>query len=193
MGRVAADLVFVNALAPVNINVLRALDPDVPVVAHVHEMAVILEHRLAPEALAYALGVSEHFVAVSGAVRDHLVQRHQIAEEEITVVHEFIDEPPPADDLDGQAAAVRRELGLAPDALLVVSCGSTDWRKAPDLFLRMAWEQRRRRPDLDVTYVWVGNERNGNLLELRRIEIAGAFVEHGAEEICEPFLVGRIL
>ena len=162
MGRVAADLVFVNALAPVNINVLRALDPDVPVVAHVHEMAVILEHRLAPEALAYALGVSEHFVAVSGAVRDHLVQRHQIAEEEITVVHEFIDEPPPADALDGQAAAVRRELGLAPDALLVVSCGSTDWRKAPDLFLRMAWEQRRRRPDLDVTYVWVGNERNGN-------------------------------
>ena len=162
IGRQVGDLVFVNALAPVNVNLLQALDPDVPVVAHVHEMAVILEHRLAPEALAYALDVSDHFVAVSGAVRDHLVERHRIADDAITVVHEFIDEPPAEGHLDVQAAAVRRELGLDPEALLVVSCGSTDWRKAPDLFLRMAWEQRRRRPDLDVTYVWVGNPRNGD-------------------------------
>lgn len=162
IGRVAGDLVFVNALAPVNVNLLRALDPDVPVIAHVHELSVILEHRLAPDALADALEATDHFVAVSGAVRDNLVARHQIPEGAITVVHEFIDEPPPAERLDVQAAAVRRELGLAPDALLVVSCGSTDWRKAPDLFLRMAWEQRRRRADLDVTYVWVGNTRNGD-------------------------------
>ena len=124
IGRVAGDLVFVNALAPVNVNLLRALARRARG-AHVHELSVILEHRLAPDALADALEATDHFVAVSGAVRDNLVARHQIADDAITVVHEFIDEPAPAERLDVQAAAVRRELGLAPDALLVVSCGST--------------------------------------------------------------------
>lgn len=162
-GRVRGDLVLVNALAPVNLNVLRALDPPVPVVAHVHELSVILEHRLAAADLAYALDRSEHFVAVSGAVRDNLIGRHGVDADRVTVVHEFIDEPPPAAELDRDAEAVRAELGLASDAPLVVSCGSTDWRKAPDLFVRLAWEQRRRRPDLDVTYAWVGNTTNGDV------------------------------
>ena len=171
LGRVRGDLVFVNALAPVNITMLRALAPDVAVISHVHEMSVILEHRLAPDDLAFALGASEHYIAVSGAVHDYLARRHGIAEEAMTIIHEFIDEPAPPDRLDGQAAEVRAELGLSPSAPLVVACGSTDWRKAPDLFLRLAWEQRRRRPDLDVTYVWVGNTRNAEEDHLVEFEL----------------------
>ena len=155
-----ADLVVVNALAPVNLVTLRALRPSVPVVSHVHELSVILEHGLAPDDLELALARSDHFVVVSDAVARHLHDRHHVATARMTLVHEMIEAPPESDVLAREAAQVRQELGVGPEAALVVACGSTDWRKAPDLFVRTAWEQRRRRPDLDVTYVWVGNTRN---------------------------------
>jgi glycosyltransferase involved in cell wall biosynthesis len=155
-----ADLVVVNALAPVNLVSLRALRPTVPVVSHVHELSVILEHGLAPDDLALALRTTDHFVVVSDAVARYLHDRHRVATDRMTMVHEFIEPPPPADELAPAAAAVRAELGLAADAPLVVGCGSTDWRKAPDLFVRLAWEQRRLRPDLPITFAWVGNTSN---------------------------------
>lgn len=161
--RTPVDLIYVNALAPVNVMSLRASvarRPGVPVVAHVHEMSVILEHGLHRADLRFALDVADHLVVVSEAVRSNLRERHGVADERMTTVHELIDPPPRACELDAAAAAVRRELGIGDDAPLVVACGSTDWRKAPDLFVRLAWEQRRRRPDLDVTYAWVGNTRN---------------------------------
>lgn len=157
------SIVYVNALAPVNVvslRAVRALRPEVPVVAHVHEMSVILEHGLAADDLRFALDAADHLVVVSDAVRSYLRDHQGVADHQMTTVHEFIDPPDPPERLGPAAAAVRAELGLAPGAPLVVGCGSTDWRKAPDLFLRLAWEQRRRRSDLSVTYVWVGNTRN---------------------------------
>jgi glycosyltransferase involved in cell wall biosynthesis len=179
--RTRPTLVWVEALAPVNIVALRAfrsLHPDVPVVLHVHELSVILEHGLAADDLGYALEVADHLVVVAEAVRRYLHERHGVADDRMTVVHEHIDPPPNPGVLAPAASAVRAELGIAADARLVVACGSTDWRKAPDLFVRAAWELRRRRPDLGVTWAWVGNSRNAyedHLIEfdLDRLDLRG--------------------
>lgn len=172
------SVVVVNAVAPTNVSALRALlrlHPGVPVVVHVHEMSVILDHRLHPDDLRFVLDAAQHLVVVSEAVRRHLHERHGVAHERMTTVHEFIDRPDPARDLDREVAAVRDELGLARGARLVVACGSTDWRKAPDLFVRLAWALRRDRPDLDVTWAWVGSTTDAAGLadfEVRRLGLA---------------------
>jgi glycosyltransferase involved in cell wall biosynthesis len=154
------DLIYVNALAPANVLALRALRtlyPSTPVVSHVHELSVVLEHDLAPGELAFALESSDHLVVPADAVRSYLHDRHGVADDRMTTIPEAIDPPRPRAELDAGATAVRHELGLAADDPLVVACGSVDWRKAPDLFLRLAWEQGRRRPDLPVTYAWLGD------------------------------------
>jgi glycosyltransferase involved in cell wall biosynthesis len=150
----------VNALAPANVLALRALRglyPRAPVVSHVHELSVVLEHDLAASELDYALESSDHLVVPAQAVRTLLHDRHGIADDRMTDVPESIDAPPSSAELDAGAARARAELGLDADDLLVVACGSVDWRKGPDLFVRLAWEQRRRRPGLPVTYAWLGS------------------------------------
>lgn len=190
-------LVYVNALAPANVLALRAVlerHPGVPVLLHVHELSIVLEHDLVPSELAFALGTADHIVAASCAVRTHLVDRHGVSPDRITVVRSMIDAPPAPRQLAGPAAAVRDELDLGPDDPLVVACGSLDWRKAPDLFLRLAWEQRRRRPDLQATWAWVGSDRTGALssylqFELERLGLEGRVHVVGVREDPLPWFV----
>jgi glycosyltransferase involved in cell wall biosynthesis len=84
------------------------------------------------------------------------VSRRGVSANRISVVHEFIPIPtmcPPRDDLRRR---VRRELALPADAQIVVACGPTNWRKAPDIFLLLARAIVARRPELPVHFVWVG-------------------------------------
>jgi glycosyltransferase involved in cell wall biosynthesis len=61
--------------------------------------------------------------------------------------------PVPASRAGGDA--VRRRLGLPDDAVVVAGAGTDDWWKAPDPFVVVAWEVQRRRPDLDLHFLWV--------------------------------------
>lgn len=154
------DLVYLNSASAGSIHAVRALGPAAGrLVTHVHELNVGLGYHLDDEERAFLFSRTTHFLAVSGAVRDELEGRYGVSPGRITLAPGFVVPGPPPD--PARVTALRDRLGIPPDAPVVGASGMTDWRKAPDLFLRLAWEQRRRAPDLDCHYVWVGGDVDG--------------------------------
>jgi len=135
-------------------------NPRCPVICHVHELEHWIRHRIPPESLRRTLHHTRHYIAVSEAVRDCLIRALRIPSDRIDVIPEFL--PPLApEDLPSGGAGIRRRLRIPENAPIVGACGTTDWRKGPDLFVQLARTVRLREPEIPVHFVWVGGERDG--------------------------------
>jgi glycosyltransferase involved in cell wall biosynthesis len=153
-------LIYSNTIT--NGDVLGELNPGCPVICHVHELDYWIRHRVSPDHLRQLKKRTRHYVAVSQAVKRNLVEDLGISPGDIDVIYGFI----PVDEAsvdEAEALRVRARLSLPPGALVVGGCGTTDWRKAPDLFIQLARAVRRRQTELGkpVHFVWVGGENQG--------------------------------
>lgn len=141
---------------------------DRTLVSHVHELEIGLTHLLAPNDLHHLLDESDQIYACAEAVRSNLIDRHHVDPELVVHHSEMVD----ADGLRRSEATDRADArvarGLPGDGLIVGSCGTVDWRKAVDLFVRMAWHVHRQPRAEPVTFVWVG----GTPEAVRRAEAA---------------------
>lgn len=149
-------LVYVNTAASVEL--ARHLpSADRVQLSHVHELDIGLRYHLRACDHRQLISGAHHLFAASEAVRSNLIANHGVGPDAVTRHYEMVDtrrlRPGPA----GEARrAARAERGLAPDDVLIGSGGTIDWRKAVDLFLRLAWELRRRPLGRPVSFVWVG-------------------------------------
>lgn len=130
LGR-GADVVVVNTAG--SIAALPALvSPPRRLVTHVHELSEGFSFQLAPHLRAAVLERSDQLLAVSGAVAS-MLRGHPGWDRPIPVHSGFVDP------IEVSAAAAdpisRADLGARDDELVVVACGTLDWRKAPDLFV----------------------------------------------------------
>ena len=128
-----------------------------PVLTHMHELAFSLQ-AYGVDGFAEVKRGTDHFIACAEVVRDYLHGVHGVCDSDISVFHEAIDIPA----VDAAATtspdpSVREPLGLAPDAFLVVACGTADWRKGADLFVGLGASLRRRLPTKAVVLAWVGS------------------------------------
>ena len=118
------------------------------VVAAVHELSVGIEFHLSDQHRWLLCERPDHYLVVSGAVYRYLVDRHGVDPDRISLHHEMIaierDPPDRTPDRPGDRTFV------------VGGSGLLRWRKGPDLFLAIAAEVRRRRPDLDIQWDWIG-------------------------------------
>ena len=146
------DLVYINTAG--SIRALRYLDRGhAPVITQVHELSVGLTFWLAATDLELLLEVSERLLVVSQAVGDELVDDHGARSDRLAVHHGYVT-PAPVD--PAASAECRRQLGIPPDARVVGSCGTLDWRKAPDLFVRLAGLVADRAAADDMHFLWLG-------------------------------------
>jgi glycosyltransferase involved in cell wall biosynthesis len=161
---------------------MRALDvmsPATPVLCHVHELSVGLELHLGPRAAA-RLGSARRYVAVADCVREQFLERADVPAGLVERQWGFVD---PA---DLPAPPPRTELGLAEDAVVVLSSGVRHWRKAPELFVRIARAAVAARPDLPWQFVWVGGADVGGLQALVRtagLDDVVRFVDHRPDSL----------
>lgn len=125
-----------------------------PLVAHVHELDIGLRRSLAGSDPRTALDRADVVVAVSLAVRDHLVGAVDLDPDRVTVHHGWV--PRTGRGSVAVPAPLRRPPDVPDEALLVGACGSVGWRKGADLFLDLA----RTLPDevdgRPVHLVWIG-------------------------------------
>lgn len=149
-----ADVIYLNAAAPANMDILAVLPTEVPVLTHIHELETGLSHNLSSAQHDRLLSRTSRFLAVSEAARANLVDRHGVDPSLISHAPGFVEDVPPA----VTPREARRRLGLEDVGPLIGSAGVTDWRKAPDLFLRLAWEVRRLRPGLPTRWAWLGGK-----------------------------------
>jgi glycosyltransferase involved in cell wall biosynthesis len=152
------DLAYSNTIT--NGAVLEQLAAlQIPIVTHVHELEFWICQRMDRATLQQALQRTRWFVAASHACERVLAEKLGVPADRITVISEFVD----TDQFRGTGFAgnVRAQLGIAPDAFVVGACGTTDWRKGPDLFVQLAAIIRKRRPHARLHFVWVGGDRAG--------------------------------
>ena len=156
----SASVVYVNTLSPETVRIARTVISDEHlVVVHVHELEAALRYRIPAGPLAALLGRADRVIAASGAVRDNLVAAHAVTEERIVVHHELV---APVLSLSPDSRGERRAAcGIDADTFVVVGSGRLEWRKGPDLFVRIAHDLRRLRPEVPVRFVWVGGVTDG--------------------------------
>lgn len=152
----AVDLVHVHCAGS-----MRALDvtPRAPVLAHLHELSVGLELHLGRRAR-HHLAAADRYVAVADVVRDQFLERFPVDPDKVERQWGFVD----PGDLPGPTA--KQDVGLPANCTLVVASGVRHWRKAPELFVRVARAAVEREPDRDWRFVWVGGSDVGGLEDL---------------------------
>jgi glycosyltransferase involved in cell wall biosynthesis len=124
-----------------------------PLVAHVHEMEIGLRRSLAGLDAAALLDRAAVVVAVSGAVRDHLVAGVGVDPDRVIVHHGWV----PGLGAEGPPPVTATRPAAVPDhALVVGACGALGWRKGADLFLELARRLPASVGGRPVHLVWVG-------------------------------------
>jgi glycosyltransferase involved in cell wall biosynthesis len=152
------DVAHVHCIG--SLKVLPVL-PPIPVLAHLHELSVGQDLHLGPRARSH-VGEAHRYVAVSDGVRAEFLARFPVHPDLVSRQWGFVD-PARLDVPAGRAG-----LGLPEDAFVVASSGVRHWRKAPEVFVRLAQHARRLAPQVPWHFVWIGGQDNGGLEALVR-------------------------
>ena len=150
---------------------LRAL--DVPIISRIPELEYAVRLFDLKGLSSKVFANSDHFIAVSHAVKNNLISNHGIPDDRISVVHGAIES---LSEISESKEEFRQRLGLPTDAIIVGGCGSLLLRKGVDIFIQVA-RQCLTDSTLNFHFVWVGGDkRSGNFiewsLELEKLGIA---------------------
>jgi len=151
------DLVYLNAITGPGTELLAAVDPAIPVVTHVHELGIGFDQTTSPEGLRLVAERTHRFIAVSKVVGELIAERFERELETIPIAAALLSDHQPVPSPESRQRA-RRRMGVAENAFVVGACGVRDWRKAPDLFLRLAWEVSRTETVVPVEFRWLGGQ-----------------------------------
>jgi len=159
------DLIYSNTVA--NEELLQALGwLNCRSVVHVHELEYAIR-RVGPKSKPLR-EMGDHFIAVSGAVRDNLLARHAIPADRISVVHEAL----PSGGVPGIESPPRAKGAPA----VIACCGVGEPRKGIDLLPRLAGELASACADRSFLIRWIGRVesewRDLLHLDLERLDLA---------------------
>lgn len=144
-----AEITIVNGATVATVELLRQLRSSSRVLTIAHELSTGWYGNLSKNDREFLLAKTERFLAVSLAVKQFLITDLGVSEHQVTVIHPVID--------------VGEYVGLdlsrpATDFLHVGGSGMTDWRKAPEIWLRIAAELRDMLPQENLRFTWLGGE-----------------------------------
>jgi O-antigen biosynthesis protein len=157
------SLVYINTLVSGDVAAhLSRL--QIPIITHAHELENAIKRWCVKEELEHLIGLTDHFIAASPPVARNLESTHRVSRERTTTVHAFIKcQEKNSNPLS--RIAIRRQKRLPEEGFIIFGCGTTDWRKGPDLFIDVA-DQANRLGLKDGYFFWVGID-TGELEELQ--------------------------
>lgn len=143
------DLTVVNGATAPTVDLLASLAPSGRVVTIAHELSTGWFSNLTETQRQLLIARTSAFLAVSEAVRSFLVERLGVPIEAVSVV------PPP---VECSGSAGTRRTPADSSTRLVAGMGMTDWRKAPETWLRIANLVRSTPGHEAVRFIWVGGD-----------------------------------
>ncbi|HWB63000.1 MAG TPA: glycosyltransferase [Chitinophagales bacterium] len=165
------DLIYSNTIA--NGSVLEFLAGlKCKVLSHIHELQFVID-CLGEENARQVVAHTQTYIAVSAQVKQHLCKRFNLPEEKIVQIPPFIDFSR-VEKLKSEidSGALKRELGIPENAFVIGCAGSLEWRKGGDIFVSTAINAVKKLPN--AYFIWVGGERDKNLLSRLRFDIEKA-------------------
>jgi glycosyltransferase involved in cell wall biosynthesis len=155
--RTNPKMIFLQKLANSNYNVVYAntiitiplatdiikISPKTKLIAHVHELNVIIKHRL-PN-FTYYLKNIHHIIVPSHLVQQNLVFNWNVSKQGISVVYE--------------CTKVKdfKATNKSKNKFIVGGSGQAHWRKGHDVFIQVARYIVTQHPECDINFVWVGS------------------------------------
>ena len=144
-----ADITIVNGATAPTVELLRQLRSPAPILTIAHELSTGWYGNLDSNDRQFLLAKTDRYLAVSEAVRSFLIDDLGVRPDKVTMVH------PPIDLSEYQDPKPTRP----PDGILRVGgSGMTDWRKAPEIWLRIAAELRDMLPEETLRFTWQGGD-----------------------------------
>ena len=187
--RFKPDLVYSNT--SVNGDLLSWFGVDKPTLVHVRELETTVSLYNRKQLAAFDHPGYRYF-SVSEFVRKYLFDRFGIAGERVSIVPGSL-EPAKFDQLSEALSgeAIRAELGLPDDAVVIGSIGSVDQRKGVDVFVDAAIDVLKEAGDASPVYfVWIGE--GGMLDDMKKKARAAGFGDRilfpGARKNPYPYL-----
>jgi len=133
------------------------------IITHIHEMEKVL--ATFPSEMEALLCQTKHWISASPASSEILKTKYKISAETLTTVPAFINpvarKEATVNELKSEA---REELGLCPNAFVVMGCGTVYERKGPDLFLEAARLLKKQTSQV-IAFVWLGQGPDKDKLE----------------------------
>jgi len=133
------------------------------IITHIHEMEKVL--AIFPEEMEALFGRTKHWISASPASSATLESKYGIAPDILTTVPAFINPVARKEATTNELQAeAREELGLSPNAFVVMGCGTVYERKGPDLFLEAA-RLLKKQTHQPIEFVWLGQGPEKETLE----------------------------
>ena len=149
------DLIYANTAVVCDKIPLLAETLSCPVIWHIHELASMIR-ATAGNAFEEAANRVERIITVSEFSKRQLIQDFRIDKSKIEVVYPFIDPLELRLSASEVPEDIRNGTGLGNCDFVVGGCGYLNIQKAPELFVLVAAEVKKRSPGLNCRFVWLG-------------------------------------
>ena len=125
------------------------------IVTHSHELQNTIERWAPGEIMTATLKHSDFFLGGSTKVAENFAAAHGVPQDRLAVVSGFIEPWGEQEEPNAVAKdAMREELGVGAGDVMVFGCGTTEWRKGPDLFFEIA--KLACSVDTRLKFLWIG-------------------------------------
>ncbi|CAB4764794.1 unannotated protein [freshwater metagenome] len=143
------DITIVNGATVATVGLLRHLRPSGQVLTIAHELSTGWFGNLNRVDREFLLAKTDRFLAVSEAVRSFLMSELGVSASRVSMTH------PPVDLSEFEGLDLNHQ---PTSSFHVGGSGMTDWRKAPEIWLRIAAELRDMLPKETLRFTWQGGD-----------------------------------
>jgi glycosyltransferase involved in cell wall biosynthesis len=151
-----SDLIFSNTIT--NGRLLQTLSVSrKPVVIYVHELENVVQEFNKFGDSELSLGIADCILTPSSAVRNNLVENHDVEKEKILPLNYYFpaDQQVSRSDKDQKRRDFLNKYGIAADKFLVAGMGSATYRKGFDIFIEACMHSAKRGEN--IHWIWVGD------------------------------------
>jgi glycosyltransferase involved in cell wall biosynthesis len=161
------DLIVSNTVT--NGDILPVLkELNCPIITYVHELEMGIQQYTSPEYFRNVIKLSNAFIACGEAVKQNLIENHQINADKIRVLPSLLPESALSFETNIEKnIKLKNQYGIPENAFLIGGIGTVDLRKGVDVFLQVA---RKLKAEKDIYFLWLGGQNTETDYKLFQID-----------------------
>ena len=149
-------LIYANSVASSKEALIIKNYLSISAILHVHELEYLTNWIVGRELFSDIVNGFDHFIAVSYAVRDSLIDNYEVSSQKIKVVYSFTSNLD-AEKIEMSNDDIYDQLNISDKTFVVGAAGSVYWVKGFDVFILLAEYFCSNYPEVDCVFTWVGN------------------------------------
>jgi glycosyltransferase involved in cell wall biosynthesis len=141
---------------------------------HVHELGGVTDRLNAVGLMKNSVEFIDLYIAASNAVKEYMCVSLGIPGERIVVIHEFAINLIENAIIKSSRNTIRKQLGLNDEDILVMMCGTPEYRKGADIFVQMAALANTKMKYKRLHFLWLGGNLKNHQLYRNQAKVLGA-------------------